>query len=370
VRAMLAGMLLWGMMRACPWAGGGDAPLRPPARPVVGAIRWDAWHGDASPAGQAVERSLGPARWHYRLPFFGEEVSATEVRVRGDSQAVMDQEIACAAAAGLDYWAFVAYAPDSAMSRGLALYLSSRRKADIRFCLVLQGGHVGRGGVGGWPAQVARYVRLFQEPTYQRVAGGRPLIFLFLPDAMIGEGRFATWDAARAALGDLRKAALAAGLPPPYLVAQHPSPPWAKTCAERLGMDAVSTYATSFGGKRAPYADLAARTQRQWDEYRATGAKVVPLVTAGWDRRPRVEHPVPWEKPGGDPNEYYEPPKPPELAAHLKAALDWTAAHPEAAEARAVLIYGWNELDEGGWLVPTKAEGTRRLDALAEVLKR
>src|SRR5262245_34949974 len=39
-------------------------------RPVVGAIRWDAWYGGKDAVGLAVEKSLSPKRWHYRLPFF------------------------------------------------------------------------------------------------------------------------------------------------------------------------------------------------------------------------------------------------------------------------------------------------------------
>ena len=347
------------------WAAAG--PPRP--RAAVGAIRWDAWHGGASSVGLAVEKSLGPQRWHYRLPFYAMERSPTQVQVRANTQAIMDQEIAYAHAAGLDYWAFVTYPPDSAMTLGLNLYLSSAQKSDINFCLNLQGGWIGAGGARGWPAQVARYVRHFTEPTYQKVAGGRPLVYVFMPGEMVGGNRFGTWAAAKAAFDELHRAATAAGLPAPYIVAQSWSPEGAKKHVDLLGLDAVSAYATNGGGNRAPFADLSAHTERLWEGFRGTGARVVPLVTSGWDRRPRVENPVPWEKPGGDIDQYYESPTPQQLAAHLKAALDWNQAHPEAAEANAVLIYAWNELDEGGWLVPTKLEGTARLDAVKELLR-
>lgn len=62
------------------------APTPPPETrhtpgPLVGAIRWDAWVGDlptvgaAGPTavGQQVERTLGPAHWHARLPFYARE---------------------------------------------------------------------------------------------------------------------------------------------------------------------------------------------------------------------------------------------------------------------------------------------------------
>jgi len=77
-----------------------------PSRPVVGAIRWDAWT-----AGSEWERNLGPAQWRSRLPFYGTETGPDSVEIRADTQAVMDQEIAYASAAGLDYWAYCFHLP-------------------------------------------------------------------------------------------------------------------------------------------------------------------------------------------------------------------------------------------------------------------
>src|SRR5690348_3139985 len=107
-------------------------------RPIVGAIRWDAWHSGKGTPGLAVEASLGPREWHNRLPFFAEVLSDTEVKVDGSSQEVMDQEIAYAKQAGLDYWAFVTYNPNDAMSIGMRNYLDSKHNKDIHFCLITE----------------------------------------------------------------------------------------------------------------------------------------------------------------------------------------------------------------------------------------
>ena len=110
-------------------------------RPVVGAIRWDAWIGPVPgyDVGLQVERSLGPQRWHTRLPFFAEEVSSTEVRIRANTQAIMDQEIAYAHRARLDYWAFVMYPRDNPQTHGgIDLYLSSLHKSDVNFAMIVQ----------------------------------------------------------------------------------------------------------------------------------------------------------------------------------------------------------------------------------------
>ena len=342
-----------------------ENPSEPTHKIIVGAIRWDAWFGELSDVGLMVEKTLGPSHWHRRLPFFARELSDTRVHVRANSQAIMDEEIHFACTAGLDYWAFVIYPPEDPLSLGLKLYLSSTKKSKIKFCLNLQGGWLG--SESDWLEKVRLYVHHFQEPTYQRVMGNRPLVYLFAPADMLGPGKFGSLEFARQAFDELRAASQAAGAGNLYLVLQDWSPAIAHDYVIRLGGDAVSAYAADGRGKAAAYTDLAAHTQCWWDSFRATGSPVVPLVTSGWDPRPRIEIPTPWHD-YGSAEYFYDPPSPAELADHLAAALNWVRTYPETAEAQAVLIYAWNEFDEGGWLTPMLFEGTARLDALQSVL--
>lgn len=333
-------------------------------RPVVGAIRWDAWHGDKSPVGKAVETSLGPEPWHYRLPFFADVLSNSSVHINGASQNVMDREIQYASGAGLDYWAFVTYEPDSAMSLSLRYYLSSQHRQDIRFCLITGQGNWG--SRGNHAPNIARFVQLARESSYLKVQGNRPLVYIgFIED---GDNRAEF----REVLDEFRKSAMEAGSGNPYIAIMDFSPVRAKQLADDLGADAISCYAPHSDEKGAPYSALAAFAERFWDSSRGTGAQVIPTVMSGWDRRPRVEHPVPWEKyqkPGAGIEKYYQAPQPDELASHLQHALDWTRGHPKSTSANAILIYAWNENDEGGWLVPTLSEGDARLLAIKRVLK-
>jgi len=107
-------------------------------RPLVGAIRWDAWQEDGR-VRAAVETSLGPRRWHHRLPLFARATGPDAVAIDGNTQAIVDREIAYAAGAGIDYWAFCTYPDDSGMSNGLHRYLASEARRRVRFCLLLQG---------------------------------------------------------------------------------------------------------------------------------------------------------------------------------------------------------------------------------------
>lgn len=337
-------------------------------RPIVGAIRWDAWHGDKGVPGRAVEKSLSPAHWHGRVPFYGQIISQHQVEIRADRQEVMDQEIAFASEAGLDYWAFCLYRAGDPMNRGLELYLKSSSRNKIHFCLLLQAAHLGT--AAEWPKTAQEIVGYLKEQGYQNVEQNRPLIYLTNNDQELPE-TFGSWTEARHAFNLLSSESQKAGLGKPYIVVQNWEPADAARYDRLLGFDAISAYAVSGSGEGYhPFKDLAKRTRIFWDQCKNTGVQVVPLVMSGWDRRPRQENPVPWEQ--GDWTRstlYYAPPRPEELADLVGDAMRWTEANPAAAKARTVLIYAWNENDEGGWLVPTHAEGNARLEAIRKVLK-
>ena len=64
---------------------------------------------------------------------------------------------------------------------------------------------------------------------------------------------------------------------------------------------------------------------------------------------------------------------PDELAAHVCEAVQWAGTHRELNPANAIIIYAWNEHDEGGWLQPTRgADGKpddSRIHALGKALR-
>ena len=55
-------------------------PDGPDERPTVGAIRWDGWYGTGGVV-KAVEASLGPPKYHFRLPWFARVVGADKVSI-------------------------------------------------------------------------------------------------------------------------------------------------------------------------------------------------------------------------------------------------------------------------------------------------
>jgi hypothetical protein len=321
------------------------------AKPLVGASRFDVWQ--PGPVGDRALGQLGPRQWRYRLPFYGVEVDSNTAALAENTQAVMDQEIAYAHAAGLDFFCFNHYLTE--LRRSLDLYLSSSRKGDINFCLQM-------GALNA--ARVADAINLIKtEPTYQKVLGGRPLVFLqaWYLNGYKPPERMATVD-------DFRAQVMQAGLPNPYIVVENGSASRAAADADKYGADAISSYAMGIRGNPGtaqPFSRLVENAEQDWNDYKSTGKKVVPTVMTGWDARPdpsRISEP------------YWTQAAPQEIAAHLRDALDWVAANSCAAEAKTIQIYAWNEISEGGWLLPSNPAfnpvGTGRLDAIAEVLRR
>lgn len=329
-------------------------------RITVGAIRWDAWFTDSI---NPYEKNLADKKWHGRLPFYAKVLTDSTVEIRGDNQETIDQEIAYAKAGGLDYWAFLYYTPSirddgfnhDYMNRARRLYLSSKHKNDINFCLIVYPKH---GKLILDPEDpgdeiINEWISMMLESNYQKVAGDRPLLYLMFwgPGETI-ENVFGSVEKGRAWLDALRERIIKAGLKNPYFVTLSQKPEMGAEVASDGGLDAISSY-TSWGGP--DYKGLSANHIKHWDAMKATGKKVVPNLSAGWGGPRDGRGDMLQAKPG-------------EIGSHVRSAFNWIEANPEAAEAKTMLWYAWNEMDEGGWLVPDKGRGTAKLDEIRAVV--
>jgi len=335
-------------------------------KPLVGAIRWDAWYGDGTGVNGEVEGTLSVQRWQWRAPFFAEVVSTNQVKIRGGAEEIR-QEIDFAADAGLDYWAFCLYEPDHNLSRALNLYLDAPNRSRINFCMNLQAGHFGKGGLKKALLRVPLYVEYMQRPEYQTALNGRPLVYLLFPQNFTESHALQNEEEAAQLIQALRDQSLTAGLKNPYVVFQDYFAEAVNELKEKLGADAIGAYAANTGRLKVSAKQFQEYVETEFiPEFLKTGSDVVPLASTGFDMRPRIETGISWDPHAADLDidMYHEQPTPKEFAGHLKNVLALLKSHPKQTPANTVLIYAWNEFDEGGWLCPTLSEGTARLDAL------
>jgi len=334
----------------------------------LGAIRWDAWHGELSEVGKAVEKTLSPPQYRFRLPWFAQVKKDGSVSIRGDRPGVLEQEIAYAEQAGLHYWAFVTYPEDHPLSLPLRRFADMSPKHRLRFCNIVEWERFG--GPDGYRHMVRRLVGYFRLPHYQRVLSNRPLLYLLAHESKWVLQQWGSVDAFRRVVDSLRTVSMRAGAGNPYIAVMHFAPRTAEEIRYTIGADAISAYALPGGTREgAPFEQALREMHRLWQGM-VDVAQAIPLVSWGWDPRPRVDTPVPWHQPGP---EHYETFTPEQCALAVKDALDFVEAHRDRCGANALIAYAWNEHDEGGWLCPTLgADGkpdTRRIEAIGRILR-
>ncbi len=365
-------------------------------RPLVGAIRWDAWYGNVADISQLpdpkkrpgivpekaplpdpgadVLRSLSPVQWEYRRPFFARhDEKGNLLELNGNRQEIMDQEIDYANYAGLDYWAFTVYPEDCPLSWCFKKYLASTKRNKIDFCFFLVlGSSYGR--FCDDPAMQDYVLKYITEPGYLKVQGNRPVLYVGFFNEKIEKQML---DGFWRKYCDRIKAK---GLGEPYIIICCNNPSSIKTTNElrkKLGADAIGAY--TFGdslSEGAPYRMLSDKTDKFVMDCIAQGVNVSPPCTTGWDRRPRFMNPVSWEtwhKKGEFVERYIESGTPEEIANHIGRNVELLRRHPNKDGVNLILVYAWNECDEGGWLIPTlpdpRGQGTARIKALRKILR-
>jgi len=323
----------------------------------VGAIRWDGWVGKKGTwqIGPIVERTLGPAKFHYRAPFFSIATAKDSISIDGTTQEIMDKEIAYARNAGVDYWAYCWYPDSCGLELARKLHQTSIHANDVNWCVILQSFENNVYNNYG-----KTLVEDFARENYQKVAGGRPIVYLF------------SSDLTKTGLAELRSMTLAKNLKVPYVVVMDWSANAAADYCNAIGADAISSYAAG-GQNNLPFAEIIpSQSQANWEAY-ALKKAIVPWICTGWNPRPRMESPNPW---GG----YYseaticQDASPADIKDFLISGIKWTVFNRNKAVANSIIIYAWNEHDEGyGAICPTLgADGTpnrERLDAVKEALQ-
>ncbi|MBE0653418.1 MAG: hypothetical protein IH594_06450 [Bacteroidales bacterium] len=333
---------------------------------TVGAIRWDAgWVGDVSQISILSQRQLSPEKFRFRTPFFANIHKPDSITFKY-SQSVMDKEIEYAQNSGINYWLYNWYPDNSGFDIPLDLHLSSIHKDDIKFCYIFHSKN--------W-----QYVKKELPLTMSRMKlsnymkiDGKPLVFCMHD----------TWTPDD--INELKNKAIEAGIPEIYLVIMEWTGDRAIQKCAAYGAQASSAYC-NWGDGGISYSVMAAATETKWNTYKSSAFAFIPFVTTGWDPRPFIEFYEGlseadsislskwYPKPADD--HYVLTAASDEVAAHLKAGLDWVKNNPFFSMPNTVIIYAWNECTEGGFIIPVAETdssainyGTKRLDAIKEML--
>jgi acetyl esterase/lipase len=220
--------------------------------------------------------------------------------------------------------------------------------------------------------------KFFHEPNHW-MRDGKPFFSIYNATHFVQD--MGGVEKARQLLDEARKIAIADGLAGIYFQGMVPQDaPDAKMLSD-AGFDCVGNYALSGcpaaiacekdGTCTYEYSEMFPWHQQCWERFSTTATvPYIPAVTAGRDTtmRCRNNEPFPWRTVRypysaiclGNTSDKFQ--------SLLESAKKHVEADPKAP--RAILIYGWNEYTEGGYIAPNNFDADGFLRAVAAVFGR
>lgn len=306
---------------------------------LIGTFYFDGWAGSSAlsipnvsnPPTHLTEQLA--TTYKSRMPIWG---------WRDDNVTIMEEQIDLAAKNGIDFLVFCWYWFDDnsflnvdriesdPLNTSLRLFLKARNRSKMKFALLIAN-HQGHRiqGKNNWENAI-EYLsnKYFHSPQYLKVEG-KPLLVIFSPDDVSPYIPY---------IRDVVDKDNNKGL---YLVSCYSKP---------QGFDMMTWYNIRLPEHGYPekhtYKELVDIAEKGWRTFPKT-ENLAPLVMAGWDTRP-------WWNSFCRPGVYCVDRTPLLFKGHMKNAIKLVSRRPE--KNKIIFIYAWNELGEGGYLIPTNED--------------
>jgi glycosyl transferase family WbsX/IPT/TIG domain-containing protein len=342
-----------------------NQPASTPRRARVGAYYFDGWSG---PLNKPGFNDLLLTQYRDRQPLSGWQDAST---------CALDQQLAWAHNFGIDFFVFDWYfnpaknAPGQNLNSALDITRGLSDRHGVQYAIMYVNHEPFAIAAEDWSSAVNQWLAYMTDADYVRV-NGKPLFVIY--DVSLMRKIFGSPDAVAKALGQLRAAAVARGLPGVYVAGgfhpgydlssqNHSLPDLSMTKTE--GYDALTMYGYAVAGRtgQQPFSVLANIAQWIWQQVaQKSPLPFIPTVRDGWDERPIKSDGIWYSR------------SPQEVATLVKSAITWAGAHPKLRPEPSpappiVFIEAWNELSEGSFIVPTVGAGTSYGDALGAMLQ-
>lgn len=332
----------------CADAGKPQAVM-PKLKAQFGAYYFDGWAGKNSTPEDPAQPWTKNAPTHMRKRLFEEFADREPVwGWRDDTPEIMEKQIDLAADNGLAFWAFCWYFnPDPAKvdadpkHTGMKLFVKAKNNHRMKFCMLVANhdSHMLR-KTENWKIAVGMWMPYLTHSQHLTI-DGKPVVIIFNAK-----------DYDSAGFEFLQSEARKAGLPGVAIVSCGALPPGS-------GFTHSTHYNVGIGWEKGleehKYADLIQTVRQSWKG--TPQMPHIPCLVARWDKRPWEEK-VASDDPKTRKMSWYFTGGTAELfAKHLADALAWMDANPgQTTRERLAIIYAWNELGEGGYLVPTRGD--------------
>jgi len=357
---------------AVPCVIAAPAPASTQTKARLGAYYFDGWSG---PLTERHFQGLPLGPYQDRQPLTGWQDSST---------CAVEQQLALAHNFGIDFFVFDWYYnvevndPGENLNSALQITRALPDRHGMQFAILYVDSTPFDVPPAEWTMAVSEWVGYMTDPDYVRI-NNKPAFFIINVGNM--DQIFGTSAAVSTALGQLRAAAQAQGLPGVYIVGGFPAPDGTMgqdtlitgfSIAKSDGYDAVALYGYPFAppavNGMVPFSTLSQAGQWTWAEaLMDSSPPFIPTAMSGWDPRPWDET----EPNTGDLMWFSRTPQ--DVATFVSDAVAWSNSNPQLRPESSptpplVLIEAWNELGEGSHIVPTAGEGTTYGDALATML--